>query len=619
MSIELHQSLAKNLAEVEATIEVLISLCNLSKSSENIALSAAIRQLEYSSALLRTSLISFEDVEQQSIELPTGLFVLLNELQVRFKERARQQKIEFYIWLETQIPKWVTADNHLLKLCFVNLLELAFQATDQGRVILRISHLQAKEGSELLIEVLDTGSGINSLNSNNIASDPIIHRIIQKKLGDKISIESIAGIGSKISVRIPITEYSQESFSNITVAQSSNSIQNTELLTKLSDVTGTIIGLIHSHAYRDLIQCITSYGSCNLHLRQTSFQFKEIVYSTQADLIVIEGFSNQEELINLIQEIRTRRIQSPILLLNPSQNKQHSDSLIKNGVEEIVLPQNATSFIELFSRYLPKIEKPTTSHITNSIVTTNKESVKTTLLEKMEPEQAENISNFITNLPNQLNQLEELLKLADTSTAAFRANELGGAAYMVGLPSIGEELLAIEKAAKQGDKCRIINHLLIAKNLISGETTETNETSLQNLPINNDCKDIVEVPQFQRPAQLKEGNLEFPKSKRDPIVSSVITDSPELLPLINDFLGGIDQYLSKIERAAEIKHWDALGKSAHETAGVAGMYGYPALSVLAKKLQHQAESKNPNDFGQIILEIKEIIEDMKNGWELMNP
>lgn len=119
--------------------------------------------------------------------------------------------------------------------------------------------------------------------------------------------------------------------------------------------------------------------------------------------------------------------------------------------------------------------------------------------------------------------------------------------------------------------------------------------------------------------QSSKGTTNTPESAitLGPIVSPLYLESPELQPLIGEFLESLDQYRSSIRTATKAKDWAGLKQTAHDVSGVSGMYGYPECSDLAKKLRLACMQKNTEEICGLSDNLIAILDRMKLGLAVM--
>jgi signal transduction histidine kinase len=137
---------------------------------------------------------------------------LLKDLITLFQEEASSQGIAIQAQLDSPLPA-VKIDSEKLTQALVNIMKNGMQAMEKGGV-LRIDTKLSKDHVEVVIS--DTGSGIAPDQMEKIFDYyyttkergvglglPIAHRIIEAH-GGQLKLESKAGVGTKVTITLPI-------------------------------------------------------------------------------------------------------------------------------------------------------------------------------------------------------------------------------------------------------------------------------------------------------------------------------------------------------------------------------------------------------------------------------
>lgn len=145
---------------------------------------------------------------------------LVEAMQNKFSSRFKEQNIEFNVAVEPN-AQFIYIDAEKLNDIVSQLLDNAIKFTEQGRVSLRCYVDQSTADPAILLEVKDTGVGIDAAFQKNLF-DPFIQEDMSTKrnfggcgiglslvkalcarLGITISAESEVGVGSTFKLRIP--------------------------------------------------------------------------------------------------------------------------------------------------------------------------------------------------------------------------------------------------------------------------------------------------------------------------------------------------------------------------------------------------------------------------------
>ena len=158
------------------------------------------------------------------------LHALLEDLESMLGSGARTKGLQFEIIGTSRLPRYVVADEKMLRQVLINILGNAVKFTEQGRIIMRVAvKNKTLEGARLAVEVEDTGTGIceNELDKLFIYFEQTaggrakksgtglglaISRDYVCMMGGDISVTSREGKGSTFRFEITIKEGSESEF-----------------------------------------------------------------------------------------------------------------------------------------------------------------------------------------------------------------------------------------------------------------------------------------------------------------------------------------------------------------------------------------------------------------------
>lgn len=91
------------------------------------------------------------------------------------------------------------------------------------------------------------------------------------------------------------------------------------------------------------------------------------------------------------------------------------------------------------------------------------------------------------------------------------------------------------------------------------------------------------------------------------LTSLLVRDDPDLRDLVADFVGGLDQRLDEIRRAAADLDWENLVTLAHRLKGAGGSYGYPAISAVATEMERSFRERSLGDCARWIEQLERLV------------
>ncbi|WP_413160482.1 PAS domain S-box protein [Capilliphycus salinus ALCB114379] len=156
---------------------------------------------------------------------PINLFDLLESLHATFSQRVKNQDLEVYLEIFPQVPQYIIVDSQKLQQVLINLIGNAIKFTQSGKVTWRVCfNVRDSPQSDVIslnFEVEDTGSGISSLEMNQIFEafsqasagrkaqegtglGLTISRRLVNLMGGEITVNSEVGKGSTFAFSIPV-------------------------------------------------------------------------------------------------------------------------------------------------------------------------------------------------------------------------------------------------------------------------------------------------------------------------------------------------------------------------------------------------------------------------------
>lgn len=210
----------------------------------------------------------------------------------------------------------------------------------------------------------------------------------------------------------------------------------------------------------------------------------------------------------------------------------------------------------------------------------------------------ESAQEFITDFGEDFNRVTKAYQEGNLRRVAFVSNELAGVAALNGIPELCEALLGIERA------CAAQNQSALKKGF------QEVDALVQAVRSYLHCTDQPAAPAAS-PLVSQSSHEHAPQTNI--LTSELLLESPDLLPLIQEFLQESHSLSERILLAVQKQHWEELRAVAHEAAGAGGMYGFPSYQEVAKKIQHAAEAKDASQLDTLLADFQDISAAMQRG------
>lgn len=229
-------------------------------------------------------------------------------------------------------------------------------------------------------------------------------------------------------------------------------------------------------------------------------------------------------------------------------------------------------------------------------------------LSDLNPDEKQFLQDYLENFETEFGRVLDAHKKEDWNKVAFVSNELAGTAALSGLRSLCEALLRIEEHAIDHDVMRIAESISFAE-MHGRELLIHFRAQLGDATEGGGEEEITEAPLEEPKTEAKTE----PKAETKIITSELVESSPDLYPLIQEFVGGLDGMFGRLKEAHDEGDWKKTSAVAHEIAGAAGMYGYPECHRVCKSVQKGAENQEESDVLSGMRELEQMVLEMKAG------
>ena len=107
--------------------------------------------------------------------------------------------------------------------------------------------------------------------------------------------------------------------------------------------------------------------------------------------------------------------------------------------------------------------------------------------------------------------------------------------------------------------------------------------------------------------------IEQPSKHSEPVISTLLSEDPTFLDLVEKFVSELPEILNKLQHAYDQKDWVTLRDGLHNLKGMGGGFGYHILTEMAGRAEFQVFSENYEAVKAFLDEISQISERIYEG------
>ena len=214
--------------EIRSPLNAIYGYAQLIEQAASVDPKDAARVIRRSAEHLTNlveGLLDIASVEQGVVRIDSAvvrLTPLVEQVAEMFRPQAEQKGLTFRCELPERLPEFVRMDTRRVRQVLINLVSNAVKFTDRGEVVLALNW----SGQTASFEVRDTGPGISEAQQEQVFApyerdDETPHsgttgaglglaisRAIVQMLGGDLQVESIAGQGSRFTLRLLMPQVS---------------------------------------------------------------------------------------------------------------------------------------------------------------------------------------------------------------------------------------------------------------------------------------------------------------------------------------------------------------------------------------------------------------------------
>jgi PAS domain S-box-containing protein len=404
--------------------------------------------------------------------IPFSLDDLLNSMLRAFHVRNTQNPVTFEIEFDSHLHGFYSSDSNLLSQILMNLLSNAEKFTSEGRVLLRVSKMAARdEREDIQFEVVESGDGIDpgqlkSIFEPYVQSDwtmrankkgtglgLAISRSLVDVIGGHLSVSSSLGRGSNFFFTIPLDKEASRKVrpkdDTRKHDKQSVSFQYPVLVVEDNEVNQKYVGRLLEKWSIDFV--MVENGQLAL----------DVIDAQDISLILMDL---QMPIINGIETSMTIRKKSdhkskiPVIALTAHSLLSWSEEALKAGMNDFVSKPFTPDQLKLvLSTYGDIGEFDKSGKLTFEYC----KSLDQNGLKELYGNDAEfafsMFDNFLNQIDNEIHILHQLLEDGDLKGVKHQAHKMKPSFQLVGLSAITDMMKEIEELANLGDAEKVCN------------------------------------------------------------------------------------------------------------------------------------------------------------------
>lgn len=242
-------------------------------------------------------ILDLSKIELGEIKIHNAIFdfrEMINHIEKIITPKTEEKKLFFEINLEKKPPQFLIGDKKRIVQILINLLDNAVKFTKKGGIKLLFTFENLEhENLNLIIKVIDTGSGINTSDKEEVYQSfkklhnskkidgsglglSIVFNLIQLMNG-KIEFESEINLGTSFTIELPL------SIDNSMIDKGSNF-----KLIKFNSIFNVLIVEDDDINQIILMKILLNHGGFNINIANNGFQALDMIKQHKYDLIFMD-------------------------------------------------------------------------------------------------------------------------------------------------------------------------------------------------------------------------------------------------------------------------------------------------------------------------------------------
>jgi PAS domain S-box-containing protein len=414
-------------------------------------------------------ILDFSKMESWELQINQGEFHLRNVLDDvinTFYNEAAEKDIELLLVREKGVPEALLGDEVRLKQVLKNLVGNAIRFTGKGKVSLRVSCMDKKEGkARINFSIKDTGIGISDQDKEKIFLPyQQLHETTRGVgLGLTISRQLVALMGGELNVKSELGKGSTFSFSISLETKGYDSKELTGELLKLdfTDLQGIKVLVVEDDkGSRLLMQTILSNHKIRVESAENGKEAIEKVDSTSYDVVLMDMqlpiLSGYEATKIIRQDLRLTTL--PIIAVTASAIVGDQQECLAAGADDYISkPISADDLLLTIKKWIIRGRE---SLITNELAGIDVEGA----LERLKVDIdifKQSLADFLESYGSTMEKIKDALFKQDREKARKLLHTLRGSAVNIGANDVESSAKKLGEAivSEKEDLQSLINNL----------------------------------------------------------------------------------------------------------------------------------------------------------------
>jgi len=539
---------------------------------------------------------------------------LLSDVKETLAVKAVEKSIALELDVTSPVPSSILSDPSRLRQIVTNLVGNAIKFTQEGGV--RIGLSCDAEGERLLIEVRDSGIGMNEAQQTSIfeaftqADESITRRFggtglglsISRKLcevlGGGISVTSVPGEGSTFLVSIPTGPLDQAQWLSPADAMLAAAWVDTVTVTAWRFPAARVLVADDAAENRELLSLLLGELGLSVTLAENGAEAVAAVRDAPPekpiDAVLMDIQMPVMDGYQAVAALRADGWARPVIALTANAMKGYERELLDAGFSHYQSkPVDIDALSALLAQLLggePLVQDDRTpvalvvpADATGAEPIAGPATLRSAL-DTSDPRFAAIVASFATKLGDRMTVAERALADQDWTALASFGHWLKGSAGTVGLPALGEPAARLEQAALD-------------------QQPVTSRTCLVELRALEGCIEPADASGNRMPGEPAARNVTQPPvalsneaERPDTFVRSTLWESDaRFRPIVERFLVRLDDQLVLMRTALETDDSEALAGLAHWLKGSGGNVGFDGFTEPASVLEQAAKDGRTDD------------------------